>query len=199
MHPGKNYSEEQAEGHKDNDQNFKTWSCTKPTKCKLEEARQNEREALLNSIGSEADNPEILEAQSVDSGGIVFLPLLSSTRRNQPDILEVSIVNSGKVTSLPPENPPSAAERKLEDVVPRLEATIDYQFSELQHGWHALHGCLWDHPRGNRRLALLGDSLLRTELIKRWLLTDERLSTFPRYILASPHTNFGRVLCFYPG
>jgi hypothetical protein len=63
----------------------------------------------------------------------------------------------------------------LEDVIQALENIIDYQFKDPYYGWHALQGTAYDVEFGNRRLALLGDSLLRTELITRWLATGTSL------------------------
>jgi hypothetical protein len=62
--------------------------------------------------------------------------------------------------------------------VPGVEALIGYRFNNQEICWEALQGKQTSgYPNGNKRLALLGDALLRVRLVKDWFPTGQSPST----------------------
>jgi hypothetical protein len=61
-----------------------------------------------------------------------------------------------------------------EQVAQMLDERIEYRFNDTTLCWETIQGKgAAGYPEGNKRLALLGDALIRSELAQRWFQTEQ--------------------------
>lgn len=83
------------------------------------------------------------------------------------------------------------ATRTQDVLVPQLEELINYNFNDRKYGWELLNckgAMFYQHSEGNKRLALLGDTVLKLQILAPWY-QDTQLSTriYPTQILSTPN------------